>query len=112
MARIEVYQSYIEKIINHYGSYKPAYGDVEVQIILDRENHHYQLLTVGWNDDRRIRGCILHIDIKEDGKIWIQHDGTEIGIANELVELGVPKEEIVLAFHAPYKRPYTGFAVE
>ncbi len=25
---------------------------------------------------------------------------------------GVGKEDIVLAFHAPYKRPYTGFAVD
>ena len=54
---------------------------------------------------------MLHIDIKE-GKIWIQHDGTEIGIANELVEMGVPKQDIVLAFHAPYKRQYTGFAID
>ncbi|MBL7066116.1 MAG: XisI protein [Anaerolineae bacterium] len=33
----------------------------------------------------------------------------EVGVANELVELGVPKA--VLAYHAPYERPYTGFAV-
>ncbi len=110
MADVEDYQAYIERIINRYGQYKPAYGDVEIQTIFDKENHHYQLVTVGWNDDRRIRGCVLHIDIK-DGKIWIQHDGTEEGVANELVALGVPKEDIVLAFHAPYKRPYTGFAV-
>lgn len=45
-------------------------------------------------------GCVLHLDIK-NSKIWIQHDGTEIGIANELVKLGVPKEDIVLAFHEP-----------
>ena len=49
--------------------------------------------------------------IIKDEKIWIQYDGTEIGTANELVELGVPKEDIILAFHAPYKRPYTGFGV-
>ena len=35
----------------------------------------------------------------------------EIGIANELVKLGVPKDHIVLAFHEPFVRPYTGFAV-
>jgi len=52
----------------------------------------------------------VHIDIK-NGKIWIQHDGTERGVANDLVEWGVPKEDIVLAFHAPYRRQYTGFAV-
>jgi len=30
----------------------------------------------------------LHIDII-DQKIWIQQDGTETGIANELVNLGI-----------------------
>ena len=48
------------------------------------------------------------MDIK-DGKIWIQHDGTERGVANELVELGVPKEDIVLAYQPVYKRPYAQF---
>ena len=50
------------------------------------------------------------MDIK-DGKIWIQHDGTERGVANELVELGVPQDDIVLAYQPPYKRAYTPFAV-
>ena len=110
MARVENYPQYVEEIINRYGQYKPAYGDVQVHKVLDRENHHYQLLNVGWNKNERIRGCVLHIDIK-DGKIWIQHDGTETGVANELVAMGVPKQDIVLAFHAPYKRQYTDFAV-
>ena len=52
----------------------------------------------------------MHVDIK-DNKIWIQHDGTEIGIAGELEKLGVPKSDIVLGFHAPYKRKFTDFAV-
>lgn len=51
------------------------------------------------------------MDIKE-GKIWIQQDGTESGVANELVGLGVPKEAIVLAYQPLYKRAYTAFAVE
>ncbi|MFM6307282.1 MAG: element excision factor XisI family protein, partial [Dolichospermum sp.] len=36
---------------------------------------------------------------------------TEVGIANELVELGVPKEDIVLGFQLPSVRKYTDFAV-
>ncbi len=109
MVSIENYVKYIETIIKRYGQYKPSYGDVEVQMIFDRENYHFQLINVGWNKNQRIRGCVLHIDIK-DGKIWIQHDGTETGVANELLEMGVPKENIVLAFHSPYKRQYTDFA--
>jgi hypothetical protein len=110
MARVEDYPKYVEEIIERYGQYKPAYGDVEVQTVIDRENNHYQLINVGWNKNQRIRGCVLHVDIK-DNRIWIQHDGTETGIANELVERGVPKHDIVLAFLAPYKRQYTDFAV-
>jgi hypothetical protein len=44
------------------------------------------------------------------GKIWVQHDGTEDAIADQLVEKGVPKQEIVLAYHAPNVRKYTDFA--
>lgn len=110
MANIEEYRNYIQKILIEYGSHKPSYGDVEIETIFDNERDHYQLVHAGWHNLRRIYGCVIHIDIKDD-KIWIQHDGTEVGIANELVALGVPKENIVLAFHAPYKRQYTGFAV-
>ena len=52
---------------------------------------------------------MLHVDVK-GGKVWIQHDGTEEGIADALVDAGIPKDHIVLAFHPLYKRPYTGFA--
>ena len=51
-------------------------------------------------------GCPIHIDIK-DGKIWIERDFTEVGVANELVELGVPKTDIVLAFRSPFVRQFT-----
>ena len=71
---------------------------------------HYQLMNVGWHGQHRIHGCVLHVDIK-GGKIWIQHDGTEEGIANRLVAAGVPRDDIVLAFHSPFKRRFTDFAV-
>ncbi len=104
-------REFIKQILMEYAQYKHSYGDIEVQTIFDTENDHYQLVNVGWNGYRRIYGCVLHIDIK-NGKIWIQHDGTEEGVASELVQLGVPKDQIVLAFHSPYKRQFTGFAVE
>ncbi|NES79645.1 MAG: hypothetical protein F6K06_29545 [Okeania sp. SIO1H4] len=28
--------------------------------------------------------------------MWVQRDGTEVGIARELIEAGVPKSDIVL----------------
>ena len=67
-------------------------------------------MNVGWDGEKRIHGIMLHIDIK-DGKIWIQHNGTERRIAQYLLDLGVPKQDIVLAFHSPTRRKYTDFAV-
>ena len=111
MAKVDDYRQYIKNIITRYSKYKPSYGDFEVQIVFDEPRDHYHLMTVGWNRDRRIRGSILHIDII-DNKIWIQHDGTEEGIANELLAQGVPKTDIVLAFHSPFRRQFTDFAVK
>jgi hypothetical protein len=68
------------------------------------------LLYVGWRNQRRIYGPVLHLDIMEN-KIWIQQDGTEVGIANELVELGVPKQDIILGFDPPNMRQLSEFAI-
>lgn len=111
MDKVTLYRRYIQDLLAEYGQYRPSYGKVEVEQISDTTHDHYQLVTVGWDDFERIHGCLFHVDIK-DGKFWIQHDGTEDGIANRLVELGVPKSDIVLAFHAPFRRQFTEFAVE
>lgn len=109
MDKLAQYRQFIQQILTEYGHYKPSHGEVELELIVDAAHDHYQLLSVGWNKLERIHGTILHLDIR-DGKIWVQYDGTEEGIANRLVEYGVPREDIVLAFHPPYKRPYTTFA--
>lgn len=36
---------------------------------------------------------------------------TDIEVGEELVLMGVPKEDIILGLHPPYKRPYTGYGV-
>jgi hypothetical protein len=43
-------------------------------------------------------------------KIWIQEDNTEDGLANLLLEKGIQKQEIVLAYYPEYHRSYTEFA--
>jgi hypothetical protein len=100
----------IKRILTEYAAYKISYGEVETETIFDDEKGHYELMHQGWIEKRRIHGCLLHVDIRGD-KIWIQHDGTEGGIANELVDAGVPRDRIVLAFHHPDTRRYTDFAV-
>ena len=108
---VEQYRQHIQSLLTQRAQRvsKPQNEtEYEVQTVFDSEQDHYQLLYVGWRGNKRQFGCILHLDIK-DGKIWIQHDGTEVGVANRLVELGVPKQDIVLAFHEPAVRQFTEF---
>ena len=111
MDRVNEYRRYAEDLINYYASIKPANGDFDMQAVTDHEHDHYQVMVVGWDrNNKRVHDCMIHIDIKNN-KIWIQENATDVDIANKLVEWGVPKADIVLAFHPPYKRPYTGFAI-
>jgi hypothetical protein len=65
--------------------------------MFDRGHDRYLLVNIGWDKGKRVHGCLVHVDLR-DGKFWIQRDGTEHGIAKELVAAGVPREHIVLAF--------------
>ena len=103
------YHELVQKILkSHVGNC--LNNNTEVHLIFDKDRDRYQVLHIGWEGLIRVFGCIIYVEIK-DGKIWIERDGTEIGVANELVEAGVPKQDIILAFHAPYKRKFTEFAV-
>ena len=109
MAELTEYQTKIQDLLTELAAYGSSDREVESQLIFDRERNHYQLMHVGWRNQHRIYGCVVHLDIK-DGKIWIEKDLTEDGIATELLEAGVPKQDIVLAFHEPELRQYTEFA--
>ncbi len=110
MEKLKQYRTFIQQLLSDYANLSSSDGESETELVFDVERDHYQVVHTGWKNRRPMYGCVLHLDIKGD-KIWIHHDGTEIGIADELVKLGVPKLDIVLAFHEPLVRQYTGFAV-
>jgi hypothetical protein len=109
MEDLDTYRRIIRDLIREYAQYQPAYGDVQVETIFDEANDHYELMYSGWKQPYRIHGSVIHIDIRDE-KVWIQYDGTEDGVADRLVEAGIPKDRIVLAFKPPEIRPHTGFA--
>jgi hypothetical protein len=106
---LDTYRRIIEDLLRNYARYRPARGDIQIEVIIDRTQDHYELMYAGWNGPYRIHGSVLHLDIR-DGKVWIQHDGTEEGVADQLVSAGIPRDRIVLAFKPADIRPHTGFA--
>lgn len=110
MDTLDKYRLLVQKVLTEYTKIPYAYGQIQTETIFDRDSDRYLLMIVGWDRDKRIHGCLVHIDII-NGKLWIQRDGTEHGIALELVNAGIPKEQIVLGFHPTEIRQHTEYAV-
>jgi hypothetical protein len=74
----------------------------------DVVSHRYQLVKHGWEHGKRYFYSVVYVEIKDD-LVWVQDDNTEVGIANMLLEHGVPQNQIVLGFQPPEYRKYTQF---
>ncbi len=110
MDTLNHYRICIQTLLERHSQYKPQSEDVESELFFDSIRDHYQLMRVGWNGLSRVYHTVLHFDIK-DGKVWLQQNTTDIDVGQELVEMGISKDDIVLGLHPPYKRPYTGYGV-
>lgn len=111
MEKITHYQEIICNLLQEYANIKKSITpDVKKQLIIDKENHQYQLLSVGWHRGHFIYTIAFHFSII-DGKVWVQQNNTEALVADELVERGIPKTDIVLGFLSKEARAYSGFAV-
>ena len=110
MDTLEHYRAIVHRLILDYARYKPSHGDIDTEAIIDPAGNHFEVLHIGRDGPRRVHGAVIHIDVI-DGKIWIQHDGTSPGVADELVEAGIPRDAMVLGFRPPRARQYSGFAI-
>ena len=110
MDKLNNYRKIVQNVILPYSNLHYANApNVKNEAIFDEKNDRYLIMSVGWEADERQHSCVVHVDIINE-KIWIQEDNLEDGIADELVENGIPKSEIVLGFHEPKIRKYTEFA--
>ncbi|BAU42029.1 MULTISPECIES: XisI protein [Cyanophyceae] len=112
MDKLIEYSNLIKRILTEYVelSNRHPNPDIETFLIVDEAKAHYIWMNLGWQNGERVTGMTVYVRIR-DGKFWIEEDWTEDGIATDLVSAGVPREDIVLAFHEPKMRQYTDFAV-
>lgn len=110
MEKIRKYGKIILDILRNEAIERP-HSNVKDLIITDDTTHHYQLIRTGWeNNQHFVYTIIFHFHIETDGKIWLLQNNTDIPITDELLKRDVPASDIVLGFHPPEYRQYTGFA--
>ncbi len=115
MDKLTRYRNLIQQIISDLAALiesqrTPEQSGAEALCAFDQERDQYLLVKTGWSGKRRVRGTTIYVRLK-NGKFWIEEDMTEDGVANRLLEAGVPKDDIVLAFQPPEMRQHTEFAV-
>ena len=111
MDTVKKYQEIIINLLSDFTSKGLANPGLEKQLIADNERNRFQVIVFGWeNRDKLVNSVLIHLEIK-DGKIWIQQNWTEVEIAKELMDKGVPKSDIVLVFLPEYMRADTEFEV-
>jgi hypothetical protein len=106
MEKIKKYEKIIIKLLQSLKA-----NATEDLLVLDKENHHYQLLFVGLDSRNsyffRVR---LHFSIREDGVICIFENRTEEEVGDWLIAQGVPKSDILVGFLPLHIRQYEGYA--
>jgi hypothetical protein len=110
MDKIALYKKIVRTLLEQYADADADQQEgIKTYLIADDQHGHYLLMTIGWHDNQRTYFPYLHIDVRDD-RVFVEKNMSEIAIAKELEAKGIPRMDIVLAFHAPYKRPHTGYA--
>lgn len=111
MDKLDQYRKIVKDTLLPLTTRQYSGREVVNEAVFDEPNDRYLIMSVGWEGKiRRIHGCLVHLDII-NGKVWIQRDGTEDGVGYDLEAAGIPKSDIVPAFHSESVRPHTGYAV-
>jgi XisI protein len=109
MDKVTQYKKIAADLIQEIGSIaNPYFKGIETEIITDNIKGHFLLFSVGWHERHWHYGSYVHIDVKPDGKVWLQHDGTDLNVVQELEQRGIPKHDIVLGYKAPHEREAIG----
>lgn len=109
-SQLEKYRQIIKQILLQYAEQTPSHGKIATRPVFDDARNDYLLLDIGWDITGRVYSVLLHLCI-QNNKIWIEVDGTEEGVAQELLDANIPRDDIVLGFYRPQRRSLTGFAV-
>jgi XisI protein len=106
MDRVEKYRKIVCDFLQAF-----AINDLQSQLIFDPVHDRYLVMHNEWRNEYRIYGCAMQLDII-DGKVWIQHNSTEIFIDRELIQHGVEPQDIILGFRSPSVRKLLAAAID
>ena len=112
MDRTTEYQRIVRRILSEVAGYSRNSGThgIEQVASFDDEHGEYLLVTVGWQDGKRVHNVPIHVRVKA-GQVRVEEDWTDLVIADRLRQGGVAANDLVLGFQPPEDRTTSTLAV-
>ncbi len=112
MDHITQYRTLIKQIFSQQAQFwnENSTRESRKELLFDERHDNYMIFNVGWTPDERVHDVFAYVRLRNN-KFWIEEDWTEEGIVTQLLQAGIPNQDIVLAFNPPDMRQYTEFAV-
>ena len=109
MDRIERYRKIVEELLVRYDELArhPIDPQIEDLCVFDRERDCYMWFQLGWQQGSRLCGATVLIRLCE-GRVLLEADWTDFGVADDLISAGIAEEDLVLAFQPPALREQIG----
>lgn len=109
--KLKIYGAIITNWLDEFVQARKNIPNADYELIIDDTHFHYQVVRTGWYNDQFYHKTVFHFHIKPTGKVWLLVNNTDILVTDDLIEMGIPKSDIVIGFLPESMRPYSGFAV-
>jgi hypothetical protein len=104
--KLNRYKRICRQIVERHAAMPSEPTSVESLAVCDSESGNYLLMDIGWYPKERAHYVVVHLRVK-GGKVWVEYDGVEYGIAKDLIEAGIPEEDVVWPSNERDRRRFT-----
>ena len=104
--KLNRYRELLQKVIERHAALKPSNRKLDSLAIADTKTDNYLMMDIGNDELGRVDDVIIHLRLRDDGKVLIEYDGIEYGVAQDLLEAGIASEDILFNMYAT-PRPLT-----
>lgn len=106
MDKLVFYQKIITQTLTEISEMLAKDKDCEALLCIDPTRGQYILMSDGWTNGKRYYHSVVHLEIRQNGEIWLRADNTDLEVGKTLIEQGIDKNDIVPAFYSPLMRQY------
>jgi hypothetical protein len=99
-SQLNTYVQILSEVLHEWGTIGTNLHAIETEIVCDHESGNFLMVGVGWRKEERIHNMYFHARVR-DSKIWVEWDGIDPSIIEELLQRGIPREMLVFGFVHP-----------